>query len=143
MLAYLSPLVLAEVVTGLVVGGMLFFGGVVAPLVFSRLPGEVSGGFIRQMFPIYYLVMGAGIGIAALLLAFGRPLDALLLLLVSLGFLYARQIMMPKINHLRDAELAGDAGAGVRFARWHRYSVWLNGAQLVVLVVVLFRLAAA
>lgn len=40
MPAWLSPLVAAEVVTAFAFGGMVFFAGVVAPMVFSRLPAD-------------------------------------------------------------------------------------------------------
>ena len=34
-------------------GSMLLFAAVVAPLIFTRLPDEVSGPFIREVFPRY------------------------------------------------------------------------------------------
>ena len=48
---------------------------------------------------------------------------------VLVGFVYARQVLMPQINHARDAELRGSAGAARRFARLHRISVIINGLQ--------------
>jgi hypothetical protein len=63
--------------------------------------------------------------------------------LVLLGFVYARQSLMPTINRARDAELAGDSEAGARFTRLHRLSVLINGLQwfaiLTALVLVLSR----
>ena len=35
-------------------GGMLFFPSVVAPVVFKALPEEQAGAFLRAMFPRYY-----------------------------------------------------------------------------------------
>ena len=46
---------------------------------------------------------------------------------------------MPRINTLRDRELAGDADAGARFQRAHRNSVLLNVVQMGMLLVVLVR----
>jgi len=40
-------------------GGMTFFSAVVAPLVFVKLPAATAGGFIRELFPWYYLTLGA------------------------------------------------------------------------------------
>ncbi len=51
------------------------------------------------------------------------------MLLVLVGFIFARQVLMPMINHARDAEIAGQAGADLRFKRLHRTSVIINGAQ--------------
>lgn len=110
-------------------GGMAFFGFVMAPLIFSKLPMDTAGGFIRQVFPVYYLVMAITTGIAALLSLFGHAWLGVILVLTSAGFIVARQALMPTINRLRDAELQGDTAAGPRFNRLHRASVWLNGAQ--------------
>ncbi|MDX1541480.1 MAG: DUF4149 domain-containing protein [Geminicoccaceae bacterium] len=143
MPAWLSPVVVAELLTAFVFGGMVFFAAAVAPMVFKRLPAEHAARFIRALFPVYYLVMAVAALAGALLLLGARPLDGLLLLATGLGFVAARQVLMPRANRLRDAELAGDAAAGRGFARVHQASVWLNGAQLIVVALVLVRLAAA
>ena len=38
-------------------GALVFFAAVYAPLVFIRLDAATAGGFIRQVFPVYYLTM--------------------------------------------------------------------------------------
>ena len=143
MSAYLSPSLLAALAAALLVGGMLFFAAMVAPMVFKVLDEATAGRFIRRLFPVYYLGMFAFAGVAAAAAAFVRPVDALALALVALGFLSARQILMPRINALRDRELAGEAAAGPRFQRLHGVSVWINGAQFLVATVVLARLIVA
>jgi hypothetical protein len=140
---WLSPVVLSEVLTAFVFGGMLFFAGAVAPMVFSKLPAAQAGRFIRQLFPVYYLVMAVGAGLAALAAAWTRPLDGTLLLVVTVGFVLAWRVLMPRINRLRDAEIGGERAARSGFARLHRVSVVLNAAQLLLVAVVLVRLAAA
>lgn len=133
----------ALVLVASVWGGMVFFAAVFAPSVFRFLEADTAGLFIRRLFPLYYLAMGGACAIAALCLGFGWPvtmLDMGLLLLVILGFAVARQYMMPRINHLRDAARAGDARADQGFMRWHQASVWLNGAQMLIIGVVLIRL---
>lgn len=125
-------------------GSMLFFGTVVAPAVFRGLPPETASAFIRLLFPRYYLTLGVASGVASILLLLATPGNAaafLPLALVSIAFLCARQIMLPHVNVLRDAALAGDAEADRRFRRWHRISVWLNGLQLLVVLYVLLILA--
>ena len=126
-------------------GAMLFFGAVMAPLIFKHLPTDTSGPFIRQVFPVYYLVLSAICGLAAvsvLLTDSSGVVECVLLILVTLGFLYARQLLMPRINQLRDAATAGDETAQQPFERSHRFSVWLNGVQMIVLLAVLVRLAS-
>jgi len=140
---------ISHIVTGLALaltfGGMTFFSGVTAPLVFTKLPIDTAGQFIRQLFPWYYLTMGITTLVALVALAFGTSgftsWETGLTALVLLGFVYARQSLMPMINRARDAELAGDNEAGARFTRLHRLSVLINGLQwfavLVALILVL------
>jgi hypothetical protein len=143
MLDWLSFSLLAAVATALLTGGMVFFAGIFAPLVFVKLPMETAGGFIRQVFPVYYLAGGTAAAAGGLLALPDRPWDGLALLAVATGFAVARQGLMPRINAERDRELGGEAAAGRRFARLHRLSVALNGLQLAVASVVLVRLALA
>ncbi|KZD12793.1 hypothetical protein AUP43_00170 [Oceanibaculum pacificum] len=131
-MTFLSPL--AALFTALVLGGMLCFAAVFAPLIFIKLPAETAGPFIRQVFPVYYLAMALGCVPAALLALPVNFSAAAALLLVILGFVYARQGLMPKINRLRDRQLAGDAAAATRFDRLHRLSVLLNLGQMAVLL---------
>ncbi len=128
---------LSHLITGLSLaltfGGMTFFSAVMAPLVFTKLPFETAGAFIRQVFPWYYFTMGATtlVALLALLVNAGHTArwEASLLALVLLGFIVARQLLMPLINRARDEELAGRAGAAQRFKRLHQTSVLINGVQ--------------
>ena len=36
----------------LIIGGMSFFATIMTPLVFTKLPPETSGPFIREVFPV-------------------------------------------------------------------------------------------
>lgn len=124
--------VIAGLALALAFGGMTFFSAVMAPLVFTKLPFETAGGFIRQVFPWYYLTIGvvAVLAAAASLLA-GAELVALMAALVAVGFWFARQVLMPRINAARDA------GADKTFNRLHRFSVLINGAQWLLLAAAL------
>lgn len=133
------PAILASLFAASAFGAMLFFAAVVAPLVFTRLPEQTAGAFIRQVFPVYYAVLGGATGVAGLLALSSDPGAAVALLLVALGFVIARQILMPKINALRDRELDGDERARGLFAALHRSSVLLNAAQMIILLVVVVR----
>ena len=126
---------------GLLFGGMAFFAAAVAPLVFSRLPPDRSGPFIRQVFPVYYLwVLGTAAAAAVALLPV-RPWDAAAMALVAAATWWLRQRLMPRINALSDAAQAGDAAAGTRFARAHRLSVVVNAAQILTAAAVFARFA--
>ncbi len=119
-------------VLGVLIGGMLFFAAVVAPTVFRALPAEQAGPFLRRLFPRYYAWGFVVAALATLLAAIAgaEPLAIAVAALIALGFVIARQVLVPRINRARDAELAGDATAGRRFARLHRLSVSLNAVQL-------------
>ncbi|MBK1629877.1 hypothetical protein CKO31_03795 [Thiohalocapsa halophila] len=124
--------VIAGFALALAFGGMTFFSAVMAPLVFTKLPFETAGGFIRQVFPWYYLTIGGVSVVAALALLFaGESLGALLAALVAVGFWLARQVLMPRINAARDA------GEDATFNRLHRVSVVINGAQWLLLAAAL------
>ena len=121
---------IGQLTAAMLLGAMLFFAAVVAPVVFTGLEAASAGRLIRRMFPWYYLVVLVLAGVAALLLVSAAPINGAIMALVAAGAVLSRQVLMPRINHLRDAQLAGDADAGPRFDRLHRLSVWINSAQI-------------
>ena len=132
----LLPLI-ALFATALCLGGMVFFAACVAPLVFSRLPAEHAGRFIRALFPVYYLYV-LGLSAAAAMALIPLSLAAAGLAgAVALSALWLRQVLMKTINRLSDAAQAGDKDAGKRFDRMHRLSVIMNVLQMAVLAAVL------
>lgn len=131
--------VLAMTATALALGGMLFFTAVMAPLVFTQLPVETAGPFIRKVFPWYYLYVIITSGIAApAWLPENLPAAAIMGVVCVLG-VYGRQRLMPQINRLRDTSQAGDTDAGKRFDRRHRLSVIINAGQLFAVAAVFIR----
>ena len=128
------------IVTAFTLGVMLFFSLVIAPLVFIKLPAEVAGRLIRALFPWYFLVSGVLAALATMLLAPCSYVDAVLIALVAVAALVSRQILMPWINKSRDQMLAGDLIAGSRFNLGHRASVTINGAQILLLCIVIWRI---
>ena len=128
------------IVTAFTLGVMLFFSLVIAPLVFIKLPAETAGRLIRALFPWYFLVSGVLATLATMLLAPCSYVDAVLIALVAVGALVSRQILMPRINKSRDQMVAGDLIAGSRFNRGHRASVIINGAQILLLCIVIWRI---
>ena len=125
--------------TALLLGGMVYFVAGLAPVVFKHLPGNVSGPFIRKVFPVYYLYVLAASAVAGLALLFVRTPDAVAMLIVAGVTVWLRQGLMWQINRWSDAAQAGDAEARVKFHRGHRFSVIVNVLQMVVAAVVLAR----
>jgi len=121
----------------LIIGGMFFFAAIMTPLVFTKLPPEISGPFIRQSFPVYSGAM-AGLTLGSALLLWNYP-EALYLLMVSILFLWAWLWLMPRINQYRDQQLSGNTKAGRTFKRLHRLSVGINCAQMLTVGFVLFK----
>ena len=125
-----------------VFGGMVFFAFVYAPLVFIKLGTEGGGRFIREVFPVYYVAMGAVSIVAAVLLAFAgvaRGADALAMACAGIVFFLARFVLLPIINRNRDAGQAGDGAAKKRFDALHRVSVVVNLVQMLAVLAVLVR----
>ena len=118
-------------------GAMLFFAAGVAPTVFLALPEEHAGTFLRRLFPRYYLALIIGSGLAGILYLQSQLWAGGICLIITLSTLWVRQYLVPRINALRDAELAGNEAAGSDFARLHKLSVIINMFQLAALLGIL------
>ena len=129
---------LALLVVAALFGGMLLYSFGFAPFLFRTLKPETAGKLLRRAFPVYYLLTIAAAAVGALLVWLSRDgLSAMLLALVALGAVAARQGLMPAINAARDA---GNAAAG-RFRALHGASVAINMVQLALVAWVLVRFA--
>lgn len=120
---------IAALFAAAILGAMLFFAAVVAPLVFAHFPEADAGAFIRRLFPRYYDVLAVVTAIGSLF-ALGSVVGALMSAVVVL-FVVSRFWLMPRINASRDA------GRESRFALLHRASVMINTAQILALLGVL------
>ena len=89
-------------------GGMMLYSFGFAPMVFSALPAEGAGRFIRAAFPWYYLfvIVTAGCGGATLLLSNYR--SGALALGIAAVAIYTRQMLMPRICLCRGFAYAAD-----------------------------------
>jgi hypothetical protein len=135
-----AAILIAVFALALLLGGMIFFAVVMAPLVFTRLPASQAGPFIRAVFPAYYLYVLAASAIAALALV--TLWEGAVMAVVAALTIWLRQGLMPRINSLSDAAQSGDPTAKRRFDLAHRMSVALNLAQIIAAGVVLARVAA-
>jgi Domain of unknown function (DUF4149) len=118
------------------VGGMLFFGAIMAPLVFTKLPPEYSGMFIRAAFPRYYafMIVSAGLGGVGFLLR-RQGVSAIALFIVALATVWLWAWFIPHLNALQAA------GNTAEFNRGHQLSVWIDGLQLITALWLLVRTA--
>jgi hypothetical protein len=117
-------------------GGMVFFAVVMAPLVFLRLPAAVGDPFIRGVFPWYYCYCAVSAGVAACGFLLRRQwVCVAVLLVVVAAVVWAWVWLIPSLDAMR---AAGDAAG---FDRGHTVSVWLNGAEMLVALILLLRTA--
>ena len=130
---------LGVVAAACLLGGMVFFGAILAPLVFTKLDGATAARFIRATFPRYYLYVLIAAALGAVGLVWQDWLSGVVLGLVALLTVWLRQGLMPMLNRLRDAGLAGDAAAAARFDRMHRVSTTVNAVQILAALLVVAR----
>ena len=119
--------------TSIILGIMLFFSFVVAPVTFSVLDEENARKFIRKIFPFYYNV---NLFISILVLVFFIILEAFslnfyLMLFVSLLFAISNFVLMPLINKYRDERKEK------KFKYSHFISVVINFLQMIFIVIIL------
>ena len=117
----------------LVLGIMLFFSFILAPMIFKVLPPDNAGVFIRAIFPYYYLVNLLILSSVAVFYVYYSTfiLDFYLVLISALLFFFNLVYLMPKINKFKD-----DRNEKA-FKVSHFTSVFINFAQLIMLGVVL------
>ncbi|MGB5706226.1 MAG: DUF4149 domain-containing protein [Arenicellales bacterium] len=127
-----------DVIVSFLLGSMVFFAAVVAPTAFRCLKPDQAGLYLRTVFPRYFL-WGIIVSIAALLVClFHSPKGSVLMTMVLIGFVYSRQILVPKINQARDRwNETENAGDKAKFDALHRRSVIINAAQMIMLVTII------
>ena len=119
--------------TAMILGIMLFFSFVIAPVVFTTLDEDNARKFIRRIFPFYYNVNLAISFIVLLLFLFLNKLgvDLYLILLITILFAISNYLLMPLINKYRDEK------QDKKFKYSHFISVVINFVQMICLVFLL------
>ena len=117
----------------MILGIMLFFSFVIAPVVFTTLDEDNARKFIRRIFPFYYNVNLAISFIVLLLFLFLSKLgvDFYLILLITILFATSNYLLMPLINRYRDEK------QDKKFKHSHFISVVINFIQMICLVFLL------
>ena len=119
--------------TSIILGIMLFFSFVVAPVTFTTLDEENARKFIRKIFPYYYnvnLVISFLVLIIFIILK-TFSLNFYLILSVTLLFALSSFILMPLINKYRDESKEK------KFKYSHFISVVINFLQMIFIVIIL------
>ena len=119
--------------TAMILGIMLFFSFVIAPVVFTTLDEDNARKFIRRIFPFYYNVNLAISFIVLLLFLFLSKLgvDFYLILLITILFATSNYLLMPLINKYRDEK------QDKKFKYSHFISVIINFVQMIFLIILL------
>ena len=119
----------------IILGIMLFFSFVIAPVVFTTLNEENARKFIRRIFPFYYNVnLGISLIVLFLFIYLGKfKYDFFLTLAVAILFAVSNYLLMPLINKFRDEN------NDKKFKYSHLISVIFNFIQMLFLLVILFR----
>ena len=122
---------LAIFLHSLIVGFMLFFIGVVSPVVFKSLNNEEAGIFLRKLFPRMFLYGMILASIAFLLTLNNYTSIYWIISLVSAIFFAANLFFItPRINQFRDEANLGNSQSEKNFKRFHFLSVFLFIIQL-------------
>ena len=119
--------------TAMILGIMLFFSFVIAPVVFTTLDEDNARKFIRRIFPFYYNVNLAISFVILLIFLFLSKLgvDFYLILLITILFAISNYLLMPLINKYRDEK------QDKKFKYSHFISVVINFVQMICLVFLL------
>jgi len=119
--------------TSMILGIMLFFSFVIAPVIFTTLDENNARKFIRRIFPFYYNV-NLGISFIVLItfiLLSKIGFDFYLILVISILFAISNYLLMPLINKYRDEK------QDKKFKYSHFISVLINFIQMICLVIIL------
>ena len=119
--------------SSIVLGIMLFFSFVVAPITFTVLDEENARKFIRKIFPFYYNVNFALSILITSIYFFQKNISIsfYLILFVTILFFVSCYILMPLINKYRDNNL------DKKFKYLHFISVVFNFVQIIILIFLL------
>ena len=119
--------------TSMILGIMLFFSFVIAPVVFTTLDEENARKFIRRIFPFYYSVnLGISLIVVIIFLFLSKlGIDFYLILGIAILFAISNYLLMPLINKYRDEK------QDKKFKYSHFVSVFINFIQMFFLLVLL------
>ena len=119
--------------TSVILGIMVFFSFVVAPVTFTTLNEENARKFIRKIFPYFYLfnLTISILTIFTFVIIQKFSIEFYLISFVAILFIISNFILMPLINKYRDTN------QDKKFKYSHFASVLINFIQMIILVIIL------
>ena len=119
--------------TAMILGIMLFFSFVIAPVVFTTLDEDSARKFIRKIFPFYYNVnLGLSFIVLLIFVFLSKSgIEIYLILVICALFATSNYLLMPLINKYRDEK------QDKKFKYLHFISVAINFVQMIFLVLLL------
>ena len=119
--------------TSVILGIMVFFSFVVAPVTFTTLNEENARKFIRKIFPYYYLfnLTISILTIFTFIIIQKFSIEFYLISFIAILFIISNFILMPLINKYRDTN------QDKKFKYYHFASVLINFIQMIFLVILL------
>ena len=119
--------------TSVILGTMVFFSFVVAPVTFTTLNEENARKFIRKIFPYYYLfnLIISILTILSFIIIKKFSIEFYLISFVTILFVISNFVLMPLINKFRDTN------QDKKFKYSHSISVVINFVQMILLVLIL------
>ena len=120
--------------TSAILGIMIFFSFVVAPVTFTSLDENSARKFIRRIFPYYYNVNLVLSVIVTSIYVFNKyyKFNFFLILIVGILFAVSSFILMPLINKYRDEN------QDKKFKYSHFFSVVINFVQIILLTIIIY-----
>lgn len=127
-----------DVLVSFLLGSMVFFAAVVTPVAFASLEKDQAGKYMRKLFPRYFL-WGIIVSVLTLVVClFHSPKGSVLMTFILLGFIYSRQLLLPKIHVAKENLVESDSPQDkARLDALHRRSVIINAAQMAMLVTII------
>ncbi len=119
--------------TSIILGIMVFFSFVVAPVTFTTLNEENARKFIRKIFPYYYLfnLIISVLIILSFIIIKKFSIEFYLISLIAFLFVISNYVLMPLINKYRDSNQDN------KFKYSHFTSVVINFIQMIILIILL------
>ena len=119
--------------TSIILGIMVFFSFVVAPVTFTTLNEENARKFIRKIFPYYYLfnLIISVLIILSFIIIKKFSIEFYLISLIAFLFAISNYVLMPLINKYRDSNQDN------KFKYSHFTSVVINFIQMIILIILL------
>lgn len=121
-------------------GSLIFFSVIIAPTTFMTLKESNARKFVRSVFPKLYLwsiILNIFIFVF-IILYLNFHLLSLFSGLVLLGYIYSRQVLMPKINQSSDQKNVESNNR--RFRNLHNLSVLIFICQKIILFIVYIKI---